>query len=130
MSRRARGHRRERRGAACDDGSATIWCLTAAALVLVITYAGLLLAAVAQARQRAAAAADLAALAAASTSTGDPCTVATRSATANGAQLVACTVSGSLSASDVRVRTSLPLPGALAAFGARTITVSARAGPA
>lgn len=116
---------RLRRGAA-DEGSATIWALTAAALVLVVIYAVLLLASVAAARQRAAAAADLAALAAAANSTGDPCGVAARSATSNGARLVAC----SASAPDVFVRAETRLPRALAAFGARSVAVSARAGPA
>lgn len=107
-----------------DRGSATVWALTAAALVLMLAYAGLLLAAVAQARQRAAAAADLAALAAAS-SVRDPCGAAARSAAANGARLLTCTPS----AGDVLVRAAAPLPGALAAFGARWVAVSARAGP-
>lgn len=114
-----------RPGAVRDRGSATIWALTAAALLLVVTYAALLLAAVAAARQRAAAAADLAALAAAASPTGDPCGVAARSAAANGARVIACSVS----AGDVLVRAETPLPEALAAFGARTTAVSARAGP-
>lgn len=113
-------------GASRDRGSATIWALIGAALVIVVTSAALLLASAAQARQRAAAAADLAALAAAATPTGDPCAVAARSVTANGAHLVACSVT----APDVVVRAETPLPRALAAFGAGTIAVSARAGPA
>lgn len=115
---RARGEERDR-------GSATVWALTAAALVLVVTYAALLLAAVAQARQRAAAAADLAALAAAASSAGDPCAEAGRSAAANAARLLACSPTGS----DVTVRAAVPLPAALAVFGARWVAVSARAGP-
>lgn len=113
-------------GGTGDRGSATIWALTGAALVIVVTSAAVLLAAVAQARQRAAAAADLAALAAAASAADDPCAVAVRSTVANGARLVSCTVS----AGDVLVRAAMPLPSALAAFGARIVTVSARAGPA
>lgn len=109
-----------------DRGSATIWALTGAALVIVVTSGALLLAAVAQARQRAAAAADLAALAAAASAADDPCAVAVHSTSANGARLVSCTVSQG----DVVVRAAMPLPSALAAFGARTVAVSARAGPA
>lgn len=123
--RRPTGSIRGASGGPRDRGSATIWALTGTALVIVVTSAALLLAAVAQARQRAAAAADLAALAAAASSTGDPCAAAARSATANGAHLVACSVS----VPNVVVRAAMPLPDALAAFGARTIAVSARAGP-
>lgn len=99
--------------------------LAAGALVLAVTYAAVLLAAVAGARQRAAAAADLAALAGAGSAPGDRCAVAARAAASNGARLDRCAAT----AAGVLVRASVPLPGPLAAFGARTTGASARAGP-
>jgi secretion/DNA translocation related TadE-like protein len=109
-----------------ERGSATIWTLTAAALVLAVAYACVLVAAAYGARQRAAAAADLAALAgAARLADGDPCAAAERVVAANGAQLAAC----SYDATSVAVTAAVPVPPALRGLGAGPATARARAGP-
>jgi uncharacterized membrane protein YdjX (TVP38/TMEM64 family) len=87
-----------------ERGSATIWTLTAAALVLAVAYAGVLVAAAYGARQRAA---------------------AERVAAANGAQLAAC----SYDATSVAVTAAVPVPPALRGLGAGPATARARAGP-
>ena len=108
-----------------DEGSATVLAL--AALVVLLTIAGVLTTAgrAALLRQRAATAADFAALAAAAEQ-GTPderCRRGAVLATANGTRLVACAVAGEV----VTVTVAEPLPVALGR--GRTLQASARAGP-
>lgn len=111
---------------AADHGSATIWVLTASAVVLAVTLAVTSVATAYAARQRAAAAADLAALAGATRVLGpDACATAQRVAAANGARLAACADDGT----SVLVTAVADLPGALTAL-APGATARARAGPA
>ena len=83
-----------RRVAVDDRGSASIWVLACAALVVLIALAFTGWDTATLARHRAEAAADLAALAAAAQIGigDDPCGAARKIATANGAQLGTCTV--------------------------------------
>lgn len=122
-----------------DDGSATLWAL-ALVLVLWVSVAGVLLAGIAiTARHRAATAADLAALSAASVlseasaavsaigPTADAaaaCADATRIATANGATITSCQVSGAV----VDVTTTVTID-ALRYLGVGAVSARARAGP-
>jgi secretion/DNA translocation related TadE-like protein len=111
-------------------GSASIWVLSCAALLLVVATAGVLAADAVLARHRAESAADLAALAAAGRIGLDPdvCPAAAAVAASNGAALRSCSAalapdgrSGTVTAR-VSVRVSLPL------VGARQVIASARAG--
>jgi secretion/DNA translocation related TadE-like protein len=112
-----------------DGGSASLWVLAAAALVLVIAFAGQQRALAVLARHRAEAAADLAALAAAGRIGGDGvgCAAAARVAAADGARLVSCLIrlAPSGRSGDATVRVSLSA--AFAGLGTRTVIASARA---
>lgn len=113
-----------------DRGSASIWVLALASLLLVVagvvTDRGLAV----LARHRVESAADLAALAAAGRIGlgGDPCAAAAATAAANGAVLRSCVASlvgdGRRGAVLVRVALSVRLPG----VGDRVVVASARAG--
>lgn len=113
-----------------ETGSASIWVLSCAALLLVVATVGVLRAAAVVARHRAESAADLAALAAAARIgvTGSICPAAAAVAVRNGATLRSCTTSlapdgrsGTVTAR-VSLRVSLPL------VGTREVIASARAG--
>jgi len=111
-------------GGEAEEGSATVWVLACA--LLIVAVAGLLTAvqAAAVARHRAAGAADLAALAtAARLAAGavDGCARGAAVATANRAQLRDCQVLGREVVVTVAVRTGLP--------GAPAVLALARAGP-
>jgi secretion/DNA translocation related TadE-like protein len=112
-----------------DRGSATIWVLAAATLVLALATAVALRTAAVLARHRASAAADAAALAAADQiGVGDqPCAAAARSAAANGARLLTCTpdlaVDGRSGTVTVIVARSVDLP----VVGVQTVRARARA---
>lgn len=76
-----------------DDGSATLWTMSFAALLTAVGVTAILIVAGLTAHRQASAAADLAALAAAGRSLSDEsmaCEAAAESAAANGARLVAC----------------------------------------
>jgi secretion/DNA translocation related TadE-like protein len=110
-----------------DQGSATIWLVTAIFLVLFGLWAGIAVSEVTLARYRAGAAADAAALAAAGNAlagAAGACDQAGSLATLDGARVTACTLSGSVAEVAVAVR----LPGPLAVFG--SADGRARAGPA
>jgi secretion/DNA translocation related TadE-like protein len=113
-----------------ETGSASIWVLSCAALLLLVASIGVLRAAAIVARHRAESAADLAALAAAGRIgiSTDICPAAAAVAARNGAALRSCTTelmpdgrSGSVTVR-VSLRVSLPV------VGAREIRASARAG--
>lgn len=112
------------------NGSASIWVLSCAALLLVVATAGVLESAAVLARHRAESAADLAALAGAGRIGVDltGCPAAAAVATRNGATLRSCTAalapdgrSGTITVR-VSVRVALPL------VGTRQVIASARAG--
>lgn len=80
-----------------DRGSASVYVLTAAAVVLLAGMAASVVGSVVVARHRAGAAADFGALAAASSAqrgSGSACAVAERVVRANGARLAGCQVLG------------------------------------
>lgn len=113
-----------------EAGSASIWVLSCAALLLLVASVAVLRAAAIVARHRAESAADLAALAAAGRIgiTDAMCPAAAAVAVRNGATLVSCTTalapdgrSGTVTAR-VALRVSLPL------VGSREVIASARAG--
>ena len=108
-----------------DRGSATIYALTAVAMLAAVAMAVLGFAGLVAAKHRAGAAADLAALAgAAAVSNGtDPCAAAADIALRNDAALVGCFVNGAVV--DVRVQTRGPTLLGLSP----TLQASARAGP-
>lgn len=108
-----------------ERGSATIYAVTAVAVLAAAALAVLGFTAMATAKHRASAAADLAALAGASEASagGDACAAAAEIAGRNNANLVACTVEGSVVA--VRVRVGGPT---LLGISPR-LEASARAGP-
>ena len=110
-----------------DRGSAAVYVLAAAALVIAAGVAEAEVGAAVVARHRAATAADLGALAAASTALrGGPaaCAVADRVAKANAARLSGCALVGV----DAVVTTTVRPAGIAAAWGVAQVT--ARAGPA
>jgi secretion/DNA translocation related TadE-like protein len=113
-----------------ERGSASLWVLVCAVLVLVVGSVGTLRTLAVLARHRAESAADLVALAAAARiGVGtDYCAAAGRIAEANALQLVACRLaldtgerSGSVTV-QVRVRVALPI------VGGQDVVASARAG--
>lgn len=108
-----------------DRGSATIYALTAVAVLTAAAMAVLGFAGMATAKHRASAAADFAALAGASEAStgGDACAAAAEIAGRNDGALVACSVQGSVVAVRVQVR-GPTLLGISSRFEA-----SARAGP-
>ncbi|MFB7269563.1 Rv3654c family TadE-like protein [Streptomyces sp. NPDC056244] len=104
-----------------DRGSASLWVAMAATAICVVFAAVLAMGQAVVARHRAAAAADLAALAAADHAllgSADACRRAADVASAQGAEVVRCALSGGIA--DVTAR---------AAFGPYAPTVRARAGP-
>lgn len=109
-----------------DRGSATVYVLAAAAVVLAAGGVGAEVGAAVVARHRAASAADLAALAAASTALrgGPACAVAGRVVRANAGQLAGCQLIGP----DAVVTAEVAPAGIGRSWG--TARVSARAGPA
>jgi len=109
-----------------DRGSAAVYVLAAAALVIAAGVAEAEVGAAVVARHRAATAADLGALAAASTALrgGPACAVAERVAKANAARLSGCALVGV----DAVVTTTVRPAGIAAAWGVAQVT--ARAGPA
>lgn len=118
-----------------DRGSATIWTLAVALIVMTSTAAVLLVGIATAARHRVATAADLSALAAAATlasaqvggeSDGprQACGVAADIALANGARIGECRVDGSM----VEVLAIVRLPGT-GYVGAHSVSARARAGP-
>ncbi|SDC43347.1 helicase/secretion neighborhood TadE-like protein [Geodermatophilus telluris] len=110
-----------------ERGSATVWTVALAGVLVAVGLAAVLVGAAVVARHRAGAAADLAALAGAARAVaGDPaaCDTAGEVARANGAALTACTVAdGAVVAVTVEVAVRL---GPLAS---RTAQGRARAGP-
>src|SRR5690606_4832410 len=108
---------------ALDRGSGTVWVLTFAMLVWACVVAIVVVASVRVDRHRAAAAADLAALAGAEQAASGAdraCAVARRTAHANQARLVDCTVSG------LTVTVTVAVPGRI---GPAQLTAVSRAGP-
>jgi secretion/DNA translocation related TadE-like protein len=127
-----RGHPGPRSADAQDRGSASIWVLTCAALVLVVGIAVVLRTGAVLARHRGDGAADAAALAAA-TQIGvsdSICPSAQRIAVANGATLLSCVAmlaaDGRSGSVEVQVGVQIRLP----VLGAQMVTASARAGRA
>ncbi|SDG42379.1 helicase/secretion neighborhood TadE-like protein [Sinosporangium album] len=112
-----------------ERGSVTVWALTVIALIMLVTYAVVVVGMVRVARHRAQAAADLSALNAARVLLADhahACREATTLAHANGAVLQRCDVTDETVDVRVAIRTTLPLRG----VGLHVITARARAGPA
>lgn len=119
-----------------DRGSATLWTIAVALVIMLSTAAVLLIAIAVSARHRAATAADLSALAAASvlasaqvagittSSTEQACQAARDIADANGARLSDCQVNGSMV--DVVTTVNVPEVGYL---GEHSVSAHARAGP-
>jgi secretion/DNA translocation related TadE-like protein len=119
-----------------DRGSATLWTVAVALVIMLSTAAVLLIAIAVSARHRAATAADLSALAAASvlasaqvagittSSTEQACQAARDIADANGARLSDCQVNGSM----VDVLTTVNVP-AVGYLGEHSVSAHARAGP-
>ena len=111
-----------------DRGSATIWVLALAGVLLSLGAAAVLVGVAVAGRHRAEAAADLAALAAASQAVAgaaDPCAAATAIASVNGAVLESCSVHPDAVA-EVRVSVSVTI----GPLGRRQASARARAGPA
>ena len=113
--------------AATDQGSATILVLGICLIAMVLATAVAATGSAIVARHRAQAAADLGALAAADVlvgrASGAPCAAAARVASAQGATLTECELSGT----DVLVRASVEPRGPVAALG--VAVAAARAGP-
>ena len=110
-----------------ERGSASVWVVALAGVLVLVGLGGALLAAAVLARHRATAAADLAALAATGSAVdgeADPCAAAAGVAAANGGRLRSCTVDPA-AVSDVVVG----VPVDLGPLGAREATGRARAGP-
>jgi secretion/DNA translocation related TadE-like protein len=110
-----------------DDGFATVWVVTAMALVAVATVAAIGYGAATFERHRASAAADAAALATALEAVQGPvvaCHQGDSLARLDGATVTRCALQGSVADVEVSIR----LPGVLARFG--SATGRARAGPA
>lgn len=110
-----------------DRGSATVWVVIAMSVVVIASTVSGLIGAATVARHHAAAAADAVALRVAMSVLDGPtaaCGLGARLATANGANVVRCSVEGSDAVVSVEVR----LPGLLSRFGAAQ--AQARAGPA
>lgn len=129
---------RDRTYCDAEHGSATLWTVAVALVVMLSTAAVLLIAIAISARHRVAAAADLSALAAASvlasaqvagdsittSASEQACRVARDIADANGARLSECQINGST----VDVLTTLTVP-AIGYLGEHSVSAHARAGP-
>lgn len=117
--------RRARRHGCRQRGSATVWVLALAALVVALAAGLLLPVQVRLARQQAATAADLAALAAASLlpQVDAACAQAARLATKQGVRLSRCTSDGS----SIDIEVSRTVPGPWGSAG--VVRVRSRAGP-
>ncbi len=109
-----------------ERGSATLFAVAVTGVLLLIGAALGVVAAMVHAHRTAQSAADLAALAGAQAQTRgrDPCSVAMRVATANGASLDSCAVAGS----DVQVQVTVVGPHWLGQ--GHDLSAQARAGPA
>lgn len=126
LSRGVSAAGRHRRGGDTQRGSATVWMLSVAGLVLAAALVGALVAAAVLTRHRAEAAADLAALAAADAALTGPraaCEQARRVVVAGEGTLVKCTLSGAVA----EVRVQLRGPGLLARLP--PAAAGSRAGP-
>lgn len=122
---------RPHRGGRCPDrGSATIWVLALAAMMMALTTAVVLRSTAVLARHRMERAADLSALAAADLigGTGDPCAAAARVAGRNGARLVGCSIELDASGRSGTVAILLNKAIELPVIGVRTVIGRARAG--
>lgn len=110
-----------------DEGSATVWTLGLAVLMMAFVYSVLLVCVAVGARHRAEAAADLAALAGASAAQAgdDGCAAAARVATANVALLSRCVVGTDRT---VTVEVQIVLPRALSRWSPGPTRATARAG--
>jgi secretion/DNA translocation related TadE-like protein len=122
----------QRRTATHEKGSASIWVLTAAALLMVIAYAVVLRGVAVLARHRAEAAADLAALAGADQVGRDGgvsaiCGAAARIASDNRATVVACRSQLAADGRSGAVVVQIAMPVRLPVLGARRVTATARA---
>ena len=129
---------RDRRHPTPDRGSATLWTVAVALVVMMSTATVMLIAIAISARHRVATAADLSALAAASvlasaqvadsnmttSATEQACRAARDIAEANGARLSQCQIDGPI----VDVVTTVTMP-AIAYLGAQSVSAHARAGP-
>ena len=113
-----------------DAGSASIWVLSCAALLLVVAAAGVVRAAALVARHRAESAADLAALAAAGRIgvSESICPAAAAVAAANGARMRSCTPALAPDGRSGSVVTTVGLSVSLPIVGRREVVASARAG--
>jgi secretion/DNA translocation related TadE-like protein len=118
------------RRTARDRGSASVYVLVGAALVLLIGLAVAARSAAVLTRHRAESAADLAALAAAGQIGvgSDPCGAAAVVATANDARLGSCSVALDAGGRSGSVTVSVRVTGRLPLVGARAVQSSARAG--
>jgi secretion/DNA translocation related TadE-like protein len=115
-----------------DRGSATVWVLGLAAVILAVAMAAVLRGTAVLARHRLERAADLAALAAAERigQAGQPCAAASRIATANGAALASCTTRLDPSGRSGTVAITVQRTVSFAMVGTRTLTARSRAGRA
>jgi secretion/DNA translocation related TadE-like protein len=113
-----------------DEGSATIWVLSCAALLALVTAVAVLRAAAVVARHRAEGAADLAALAAAAHIGLDPagCAAAAAVADAMGAHVQACVLSQGADARSGAVVVRVVLPVQLPGVPLGSVSATARAG--
>ncbi len=114
-----------------DRGSATIWLLGLAALIIAIALASVLRASAVLARHRLERAADLSALAGAAAigrSGADPCTAAARVAEENGAQLAGCSTDLDDSGRVGTVAVLLSRPAQLPLLGSYQLRARAKAG--
>jgi len=112
-----------------DEGSATVWVLGLAVLLVGCAWVTLLVTTAAGVRHRAEAAADLAALAAAAAAQDGraPCEAAAEVASANGGRVVSCLLAADQS---VLVRVVVDVPPALARWADTSVSATARAGVA
>lgn len=110
-----------------ERGSAAVWVVAVAALLLVIAAAGTLRGLAVLARHRAEAAADLAALAGAAQvgTAGSPCGVAARTAAANGGSVRSCRVEPDPGGRSGQVHLTVLLRVHLPVVGTRTVTANA-----
>lgn len=113
-----------------DRGSATIWVLGCALLVLLVGTVCFVRGLAVLARHRAESAADLAALGGASRigTAASPCAVAADLAGRNGARLISCVVRVDPDGRSGTVLVRVSAPATLPVVGAREVTASARAG--
>jgi secretion/DNA translocation related TadE-like protein len=113
-----------------ERGSATVWVLGLAAVVIAVALTVVVRGSAVLARHRLERAADLAALAAAQQigRAGHPCAAASRNAAANGAVLASCTAALDPSGRSGTVAIIVHRTVSFALIGERTLTARARAG--